>query len=68
MDVIVPLTVAVQTIKFNQRITLQGVVIDPYAKSSQGTSFAEVVLRCMAKNIVEDTVGKTSSVKGEEQK
>lgn len=68
MDVIVPLTVAVQTIKFNQKVTLQGVVIDPYARSSQGTSFAEVVLRCTAKNIVEDAVGRTPTIKGEEQK
>ena len=58
IDVIVPPTVPVQKIKFNQKVLLQGVVIDPYAKSSQGTSFAEVVLRCTAKAIQDDSTGK----------
>lgn len=59
VDVIVPPTVPVHEINFNQKVLLQGVVIDPYAKSSQGTSFAEVVLRCTAKAILDDSTGKT---------
>lgn len=65
IEVIVPSTVAVRDIKFNQKVTLQGVVIDPYARSSQGTSFAEVVLRCMANNIIDDSIGKPATGKNE---
>jgi len=56
----VPLTVAVHEIKFNQKVTLQSVVIEPYAKSSEGTSFTQVVLRCTAKTIFDDSIGKSA--------
>lgn len=59
IEVIVPLTVAVDNIKFNQKVTLQEVVIDPYARSSGGGSFAQVVLRCSAKAIIIDSNDKT---------
>jgi len=68
IEVTVPLTVAVHEIKFNQKVTLQDVVIDPYAKSSEGTSFAQVVLRCTAKTILDDSIGKSASGKNEGHK
>lgn len=68
IDVTVPPTVEVDEIKFNQKILLQDVVIAPYARSSQGTSFAEVVLRCTAKNILDDSGGKITSGKSIGQK
>lgn len=52
IDVIVPVTAKVQELVFNQRITLKGVVIDPYAKGSANSSFAQVILRCTAENII----------------
>jgi len=35
-------------------------VIEPYAKSSEGTSFTQVVLRCTAKTIFDDSIGKSA--------
>lgn len=61
IEITVPTTVAVQEIKFNEKVTLQGVVIEPYAKSSEGTSFAQVILRCSAQGILSETAGKAST-------
>jgi len=52
IEVTVPATVAVHDIGFNQKVALQVVTIDPYAKSSEGTSFAQVILRCAAKGLL----------------
>lgn len=68
IDVLVPPTAAIQNIAFNQKVQMQGVVIDPYAKSSPGTSFAEVVLRCTAKAILDELPGKPVSSRIEGQK
>lgn len=68
IEVTVPITVAVQEIRFNQKVTLQGVIIDPYAKSSEGTSFAQVILRCTAKGILNESSGKSVPTRNEGQK
>lgn len=68
IEVTVPLTVAVDSIKFNQKVTLQGVVIDPYARTSGGGSFAQVILRCSAKAIMIDSNDKTIAVPSSGQK
>lgn len=68
IEVTVPATVAVQDIKFNQKVTLQGVTIDPYARSSGGTSFAQVILRCTAEGLLDESSGKYVPNKNEGQK
>lgn len=68
IDVIVPPSVAVQKLTFNQKVILQGVIIDPYARSSQGTSFAEVMLRCTAKDLLDASAVKSQNNRNEEQK
>lgn len=51
IEVTVPLSTAVDQLKFNEKVLMQGVVIDPYARNSGG-SFAQVILRCTAKTII----------------
>lgn len=68
IEITVPLTVAVKDIKFNQKVILQGVVIDPYAKSSENSSFAKVILRCSAKAINIDLGDKTVTERNNGQK
>lgn len=58
IEVTVPPTVDVQKIKFNQKVILQNVTIEPYARSSVGSTFAQVFLRCNASSIIDDTQGK----------
>ena len=53
VEVTVPADVSVDLIGFNQKVMLQGVEIDPYARSSEGSSFAEVVMRCTARTILD---------------
>lgn len=65
IEVILPPTVAVQEIKFNQQVMLKGVVIDPYAKSSVGTAFAQVILRCTAQSISTDLTAKEAPARNE---
>lgn len=68
IEVIVPLTVAVNDFKFNQKVILHDVMIDPYAKGSVGSSFAQVVLRCSAKSITNDSADKTGTERNSGQK
>lgn len=68
IEVIVPLTVAVDEIGFNQKVIMQGVIIDPYARSSEGTSFAQVVLRCMAQTLTTAQPIKTATERNTGQK
>ena len=68
IEVTLPITVAVQEIRFNEKVTLQGVVIEPYARSSEGTSFAQVILRCTAKGISGESSGKFVPAKNEGQR
>ena len=57
LEVVVPPTVSVDMIKFGQKILLGGVVTcDPYATTSEGSSFAEVRLRCTAETILDAAV------------
>jgi hypothetical protein len=65
IEVIIPPTVAVHEIKFNQKVVLKEVVIDPYAKSSVGTAFAQVILRCTAQSISTDLAAKEPPMKSE---
>lgn len=58
IEVTIPITVPVSDISFNQKVTLQDVVIDPYARSSGGNSFAQILLRCSAKSICIDSSDK----------
>lgn len=53
IEVTVPLSTTVDQLKFNEKVLMQGVVIDPYARSAGG-SFAQVILRCTAKTIIPD--------------
>lgn len=55
IEVTVPVNVPVNDISFNQKVTLQDVVIDPYARSSGGNSFVQTLLRCSAKSISTDS-------------
>lgn len=68
IEVIVPLTVAVNDFKFNKKVTLQGVTIDPYAKGSVGSSFAQVILRCSATSITTESLDKTETARNSRQK
>lgn len=52
VEVTVPPMVAVQDIEYLQKVTLEGVEIDYYGRSAQDSTFAEVILRCTAKNIL----------------
>lgn len=52
IDISVPITVKVADLKFNQKVILKDVVIDPYGKGSTNSSFAQVILRCSAENIL----------------
>lgn len=61
IEVTVPLTTPVDQLKFNEKVTMQGVVIDPYARSTGNSSFAQVILRCTATAIVSDASGKMST-------
>lgn len=61
IEVTVPTTVLVSEISFNQKVTLEDVIIDPYARSSGGNSFAQVLLRCSAKSILIDSADKPAS-------
>jgi Bacterial protein of unknown function (DUF961). len=54
IDIAVPPTVSVDEIKFNQKVILKDVIIDPYGRSSVGSTFAQVILRCTASNILAD--------------
>ena len=57
VEVTVPPTVDVAALGFNRKVTMKGVVIDPYAKAqgSGNSSYAQVVLRCTAESIIEDS-------------
>lgn len=68
IEVTVPITVAVNDIKFNQKVMLREVVIDPYARSSGNGSFAKVILRCSAKALSIDSSDKTAMEKNNGQK
>ena len=68
IEVTVPVSVAIQEIKFNQKVFLQGVIIDPYAKSSEGTSFAQIILRCTAKEILSESASVSELPRKEGQK
>lgn len=68
IEITVPSTVAVNDIKFNQKVTLLGVVIDPYARSSGSGSFAKVILRCSAKAINIESGDKTVTERNSGQK
>ena len=59
VEVTIPPAVNLSTLGFNQKVTLKGVEIDPYAKGSEKSSYAQVVLRCTAESILEDGQGKT---------
>lgn len=59
VEVTVSPTVSVQDIAFNQKVTLKGVTIEPYAKSSVGTAFAQVIFRCTAEDILDESKGKS---------
>lgn len=68
IEVTVPLTAAVDQLKFNEKVLMQGVVIDPYARSSGSSSYAQVVLRCTAVAIVPDVPGKMTTDRSTGQK
>ena len=51
IEVIVAPTVDITKIRFNQKVTLNNVVIEPYARTTTGSSFAQIILRCTADSI-----------------
>lgn len=59
IEVTVPLSTTVDQLKFNEKVLMQNVVIDPYARNSGG-SFAQVILRCTAKAIIPDASAKSA--------
>lgn len=59
IEVTVPLTVSVESIGFNQKVTLNKAEIDPYGRTTEGSQFAEVILRLTADTILDCSMGKT---------
>lgn len=53
IEIAVPSTVHVEDIKFSQKVDFRNVVIAPYSRTSEGSSFAEVILRCTADTIID---------------
>ena len=51
IEVIVSPAVDIKKILFNQKVTLNNVVIEPYARTTTGSSFVQVILRCTADSI-----------------
>jgi len=68
IEVAVPPTADIHEIKFNQKVILKDVVIDPYARGSAGSSFAEVVLRCSAEAIQTELPDKGAPPKSDGRK
>ena len=68
IEVTVPPTEDIHEIKFNQKVKLKGVVIDPYARSSAGSSFAQVILRCTAEAIQTELSDKGTAPRSDGQK
>lgn len=68
IEVTVPLEVAVDSIAFSQKVTLRNATIDPYARTSEGSSFAEVILRCNADTILDASKPVGTGAKNEEKK
>jgi len=60
IEITVPPTTSVDKIKFNQKVFLQNVMLEPYAKSSTGTAFAQIILRCSAESILDEAQMKSS--------
>lgn len=59
IEVLVPPTVSVDMIQFGRKVAVPEVSCDPYGRSSEGSSFAEVVLRCTADTILDCSMEKT---------
>lgn len=68
IEVTVPLEVAVDSIAFSQKVTLRNATIDPYARTTEGSSFAEVVLRINADTILDASKPAGTGAKNEEKK
>lgn len=68
IEVTVPPTVDVTDLKFNQKVTLIRVTIDPWARSTVGTTYAQVFYRCTAENILDEAKGKSALERVNEQK